>query len=91
MEQGQLSVIWEDAMLNYDAGNGLFDTLTKPEFIEVFDNHPENAARIKNIVSVLKNGPLCKQISFLPGRPASEQELETFHTKGDWNRLFFTL
>ena len=77
-------------MLKHDAGRGVFDSGMDPGFLDVLEAHPENAGRVKNIVSILKRGPIASFISWHQGRPALISELLSFHTQGS-SILFFLL
>ena len=78
----RIDVFFNEEMLNYSAGDGLFDTLESPKYIVDFDGHPENSSRIKNIVSILQNGPIAPYVSFQCGKKAKLEDLEMFHTRG---------
>lgn len=73
-------MFWDDGMLNHDTGKGVFDTGIDPGFLEVLEKHPENADRIKNMVSILKRGPISPYISWHAGIPAQIPQLLSFHT-----------
>ncbi|KAH0470649.1 hypothetical protein IEQ34_000372 [Dendrobium chrysotoxum] len=75
-----LHVFWHEGMLSHDAGTGIFDTGQDPGFLEVLEKHPENADRVKNMVSILRKGPISPYISWHSGRPAQISELLSFHT-----------
>ncbi|KDP32483.1 hypothetical protein JCGZ_13408 [Jatropha curcas] len=75
-----IDVFWHDGMLEHDPGQGVFDTGMDPGFLDVLENHPENADRIKNIVSILKRGPISPYIAWHSGRSAQVAELLSFHT-----------
>lgn len=75
-----MHVFWHAGMLDHDAGTGVFDSGFDPGFLEVLERHPENADRVRNMVSILRKGPISPHISWHPGRPASIPELLTFHT-----------
>lgn len=77
-----IDVFWHEGMLNHDTGNGVFDTGMNPGFLDVLEKHPENSDRIKNMVSILKRGPISPYISWNLGRPALIPELLSFHTPG---------
>lgn len=77
-----IDVFWDEGMLSHNTGKGVFDSGTDPGFLDVLENHPENSSRIKNIVSILKRGPISSHISWHPGRPALISELLKFHTPG---------
>ncbi|KAJ7948057.1 Histone deacetylase [Quillaja saponaria] len=83
----KIDVFWHDGMLNHDTGNGVFDTGMDPGFLDVLDKHPENPDRIKNMVSILKRGPISRYISWHLGRPALIPELLSFHTPDYINEL----
>ncbi|XP_047307995.1 histone deacetylase 8 [Impatiens glandulifera] len=76
----RIHVFWHDGMLDHNAGTGVFDTAEDPGFLDVLEKHPENADRIKNIVSILRRGPLSPYISWHSGQPALISDLLTFHT-----------
>lgn len=76
-----IHIFWNDAMLSHYPGHGVFDTLEKPDFIEVFDKHPENADRIRNMLSILRKGPIASFVEWHDGRKANIDELYSFHTK----------
>ncbi|KAH9321854.1 hypothetical protein KI387_016493, partial [Taxus chinensis] len=67
-------------MLRHDLGKGVFDTLHDPGFLEVLEDHPENANRVRNMFSILKKGPIASHIQWHSGRPATLHELYSFHT-----------
>ncbi|KAG6539282.1 histone deacetylase 8-like isoform X1 [Zingiber officinale] len=73
-------VFWHEGMLDHDTGSGVFDTGFDPGFLEVLDKHPENADRVRNMVSILRKGPLAPFISWHSGRLAHHSELHSFHT-----------
>ncbi|KAJ8477105.1 hypothetical protein OPV22_020832 [Ensete ventricosum] len=75
-----IHVFWHEGMLDHDTGVGVFDTGFDPGFLEVLDKHPENADRVRNMVSILRKGPLAPFVSWHPGRPAHLSELFSFHT-----------
>ncbi|PIA54342.1 hypothetical protein AQUCO_00900701v1 [Aquilegia coerulea] len=77
----RIDVFWEEGMLKHYTGTGVFDTLTDPGFLEVLEKHPENSDRVKNMVSILKKGPISQYISWNAGRLALISELLTFHTQ----------
>lgn len=78
----RVDVFWHDRMLNHDGGEGVFDTGEDPGFLDVLEKHPENGDRVKNMVSILKRGPISPFISWHSGTPAQPDELLTFHTQG---------
>ncbi|XP_072966187.1 histone deacetylase 8 [Typha angustifolia] len=76
-----IDVFWHQGVLDHDAGVGVFDSGLDPGFLEVLDNHPENADRIRNIASILRKGPISPFVSWHSGRPANVAELLSFHTR----------
>ncbi|XP_065881697.1 histone deacetylase 8 [Euphorbia lathyris] len=82
-----MHVFWHEGMLNHDSGKGVFDSGLDPGFLDVLEKHPENADRIKNIVSILKRGPISPHISWHLGRSAEIPELLSFHTAEYINEL----
>ncbi|XP_043721924.1 histone deacetylase 8-like [Telopea speciosissima] len=76
----RIEVFWHEGMLNHDAGTGVFDSAMDPGFLDVLEKHPENSDRVKNMVSILKKGPISPYISWHTGRPAQIPELLSFHT-----------
>ncbi|EPS72412.1 histone deacetylase superfamily [Genlisea aurea] len=75
----RLHVFWHEGMLKHDAGGGVFDTGMDPGFLDVLERHPENADRIRNMVSILKRGPIAPFVSWHQGRSALISELLPFH------------
>ncbi|KAK7324836.1 hypothetical protein VNO77_28710 [Canavalia gladiata] len=82
-----INVFWHDGMLKHDPGNGVFGTGIDPGFLDVLENHPENSNRVRNILSILKRGPISPYISWNLGRPALITELFSFHTPVYVNEL----
>ncbi|KAK6926515.1 Histone deacetylase domain [Dillenia turbinata] len=85
--QQRIHVFWHEGMLNHDTGIGIFDTGTDPGFLDVLEKHPENSDRIRNMVSILKRGPISPYISWHSGRSATVPELLTFHSSDYVNQL----
>ena len=82
LTQEILHVFWDEGMLQHDPGAGVFDSFIDPGFLDVLDGHPENATRVRNMVSILKRGPISPYLSWESGRKAKIEELHTFHTIG---------
>lgn len=76
----RIDVFWHEGMLRHDTGCGVFDTGFDPGFLDVLEKHPENSDRLKNVVSILKRGPISPHVSWHLGRPALIPELFSFHT-----------
>jgi acetoin utilization deacetylase AcuC-like enzyme len=73
-----IDVFWHPAVLDHDTGSGVFeggpsDLLDAPEL------HPENAERVRNMLSVLRRGPIRERLSWHEGRAAGEDELARVH------------
>lgn len=81
-EDRRIHVFWHEGMLQHDTGKGVFDSGIDPGFLDVLDKHPENSDRIKNMLSILKRGPISPFLSWHSGRPALINELYSFHTRG---------
>jgi hypothetical protein len=76
------AVFWHEGMLAHDAGRGVFGRGLDPGFLDVLDHHPENADRVRNMVSILRRGPIARFLSWHSGRPAHAAELLSFHSAG---------
>ncbi|XP_021715668.1 histone deacetylase 8-like [Chenopodium quinoa] len=79
-EAEKIHVFWEEGMLKHNTGRGVFDSGEDPGFLDVLENHPENGDRIRNMVSILKRGPISPSISWHHGSPASLPQLLSFHS-----------
>ncbi|KAJ3678077.1 hypothetical protein LUZ60_001880 [Juncus effusus] len=77
----ELHVFWHEGMLEHDAGSGVFDSGLDPGFLEVLDKHPENSDRVRNMVSILRKGPISPFLTWHSGRPALISELLSFHSQ----------
>ncbi|KAK2982866.1 hypothetical protein RJ640_025052 [Escallonia rubra] len=82
-----IHVFWHDGMLGHDTGKGVFDTGTDPGFLDVLEKHPENPDRVRNMLSILKRGPIAPFISWQTGRHALTSELLSFHSREYVNEL----
>ncbi|KAG9129004.1 hypothetical protein Leryth_014764 [Lithospermum erythrorhizon] len=85
-----INVFWHEGMLEHDTGKGVFDSGIDPGFLDVLEKHPENEDRIKNMLSILKRGPIAPLISWHSGRLATISELLLFHTQEYINELLET-
>ena len=79
-----LDVFWHEGMLKYETGTGVFDSGMDPGFLDVLEKHPKNSDRVKNMLSILKRGPISPYISWHPGTPALVPQLLSFHTQGTY-------
>ncbi|KAL7615163.1 hypothetical protein Lser_V15G05832 [Lactuca serriola] len=82
-----INVFWDDGMLNHDTGKGVFDTGMDPGYLDVLEKHPENSDRIRNMLSILKRGPISSFILWHSSTPALVSELLSFHTPEYINSL----
>ncbi|KAL9274708.1 Histone deacetylase 8-like protein [Drosera capensis] len=76
----RIHVFWEEGMLRHESGNGVFDTGIDPGFLAVLEKHPENADRIRNMLSILRRGPIGRFVTWHRGRAATAAELIRFHS-----------
>ncbi|XP_010521629.1 PREDICTED: histone deacetylase 8 [Tarenaya hassleriana] len=86
-ETSHVDVFWDDGMLRHNAVEGVFDTGVDPGFLDVLEKHPENSDRVRNMVSILRRGPISPYVRWLPGRRAILPELLTFHSPEYVNKL----
>ncbi|KAF4376423.1 hypothetical protein F8388_012070 [Cannabis sativa] len=84
---GNLHVFWHEGMLAHDTGNGVFDSGIDPGFLDVLEKHPENSERVKNMLSILRRGPISPYITWHSGKPALTSELLSFHSTEYINEL----
>src|SRR5436853_3727659 len=73
-----MRVYWHDDALRHDTGTGVFDRGPSP-LVEDPERHPENAGRVRNIRSLLRDGPLAGALEWHEGRHATEDELRLVH------------
>ncbi|ONK57119.1 uncharacterized protein A4U43_C10F16810 [Asparagus officinalis] len=78
--QNLIHVFYHEGILAHNAGTGVFDSGFDPGFLEVLDGHPENSDRVRNMVSILRRGPVKDYIKWHGGRRAEISELLSFHT-----------
>jgi len=76
-----IDVFWHPAVLDHDTGSGVFEG-GRSALLDVPELHPENAERVRNMVSVLRRGPIAGRLRWHDGRAASEDELATVHDPG---------
>ena len=75
-----IDVFWHPAVLDHDTGRGIFEG-GPSDLLEVPELHPENAERVRNMVSVLQRGPLADRLRWHDGRLAGEDELAAVHDR----------
>jgi acetoin utilization deacetylase AcuC-like enzyme len=85
-DEGGVLAYWHDDVLQHDAGSGLGEFGPSP-LLAAPEPHPEGAARLLNMRSVLERGPLGSRIKWTPGRRATQQELLLFHTPEHVQRI----
>jgi acetoin utilization deacetylase AcuC-like enzyme len=73
-----IDVFFHPAVLGHDTGSGLFEG-GPSDLLDVPELHPENAERVRNMVSVLRRGPLADRLRWHDGRLATEDELARVH------------
>ncbi|KAI7744923.1 hypothetical protein M8C21_000152 [Ambrosia artemisiifolia] len=69
---GQINVFWDERMLDHNTGEGVFDSGINPGFLDVLEKHPENSDRVKNMLSILKRGPISSSLGLLTEVPFHE-------------------
>jgi acetoin utilization deacetylase AcuC-like enzyme len=74
----RLAVFWHDDVLTHDTGAGVFEAPASPLLAEQV-MHPESAMRLRNMRSILQNGPVAPKINWHEGRHATRDELLAFH------------
>ncbi|MFS8007715.1 putative histone deacetylase [Helianthus anomalus] len=78
---GHINVFWDDGMLDHYTGEGVFDSGINPGFLDVLEKHPENSDRVRNMLSILKRGPISPFLSWHSSTPATLTQLLSFHTQ----------
>ena len=73
-----IDVFWHPAVLDHDTGRGIFEG-GPSDLLDVPELHPENAERVRNMLSVLRRGPLADRLRWHDGRLATEDELAAVH------------
>lgn len=73
-----LNVFYDDVVLNHDTGTGFFEG-PPSSLLDVQERHPENAERLKNMVAVLRNGPIKDALAWAKAPPATREQLALFH------------
>ena len=76
---GRVSVFFHPRMLEHDTGRGFFELVASP-LLEVVEQHPENADRLRNIVSVLRKGPLSSSVDWVTPNEAALDDMRLVHT-----------
>jgi len=74
-----LPVFYSPEVLNHQTGNGFFEALASP-YLPVTEAHPENDLRLRNMIGILKHGPLSTFLNWHDAPVANKAQLERFHT-----------
>ena len=82
----RLTVFHDERVFDHDTGEGFFDAEASP-FLDVPERNPENAQRLRNMVSILKRGPLKDQIGWQGAAPATMADLALFHDRAYLDEL----
>lgn len=78
MDTNKVQIFWDARVLDNDTGKAFGEVPPSP-FLEVHEQHVENADRIRNMRAVLQNGPIAEHIEWRDGRLATRAELHTVH------------
>ncbi|MEA2445178.1 MAG: hypothetical protein QOJ12_2470, partial [Thermoleophilales bacterium] len=73
-----LDVFWHEDVLGHDAGQGVFEAAASP-LMAVDEAHPEGPDRVRNMLAILRRGPLAEHVRWRDGRHATRAELELVH------------
>jgi|APGre2960657444_1045066.scaffolds.fasta_scaffold01442_6 acetoin utilization deacetylase AcuC-like enzyme len=79
MEPVRVAAFFDERMLAHDTGTGFFELCSSP-LLEVPEKHPENSDRLRNIVSVLRRGPLAPFVDWHLPHEATTDEMRLVHT-----------
>ncbi len=74
----RLAVFFDPCIFEHDTGQGFFEARESP-YLPVIESHPENAARVRNMLAVLQQGPIAEALDWHAGAAAQRQDLERFH------------
>ena len=75
----RLAVYYDPAILQHDTGEGFFEAPRSP-LLPIAETHPENRARVENMLGILREGPLAADLDWFQAEPADREEIERFHT-----------
>lgn len=76
----RLAVFHDPKVLDHDTGRGVFEAGPMP-FLAVTEDHPENADRVRNMVSILEHGPLAGRVEWHGGDAAPLDDMALFHDR----------
>lgn len=74
----RLTVFHDDKVLEHDTGTGMFEGAASP-FLTIAEQHPENADRVRNMIAVLRNGPIKDQLDWRGAEAATPEQMTLFH------------
>jgi acetoin utilization deacetylase AcuC-like enzyme len=74
-----VEIFWHDACLEHDAGSGLWELPGDWAWLDVPEEHPENAARLRTFRYALQHGPVAPLLTWQEGRFATDAELALAH------------
>ncbi|WP_168200646.1 histone deacetylase [Allokutzneria sp. NRRL B-24872] len=77
-----MDVFWHEDCFSHDAGHGLWELPGDWPWLDVAEQHPENADRLRTMLGVLRRGPIAPRLRWHEGRAATEEELATVHDRG---------
>lgn len=82
----RMAVFYDERVLDHDTGHGFFEVQASP-YLEVAERHPENGERLRNMISVLRRGPIADHLDWHGAAPASRAQLQRFHDPAYLDRL----
>lgn len=74
----RITVFFDARVLEHDTGRGFFEAAASP-YLPLVESHPENRARLENMLGVLETGPLAASLDWQRAAPAEVDELAKFH------------
>ena len=74
----RLAVFYDPRLLEHDTGFGFFEGPPSP-YLDVQERHPENPERLRNMVSLLRDGPLRNALDWHQAEPATREQILLFH------------
>ncbi len=74
----RMAIFHDERVLDHDTGHGFFEAQASP-YLDVAERHPENGERLRNMISVLRKGPIKDGLDWHGAAPASRAQLERFH------------
>ena len=75
----RLAVFFDPCIFDHDTGQGFFEAEASP-YLPVVETHPENSERVRNMVGVLKDGPIAEVLDWYAGETAKPSDLQRFHS-----------